>query len=702
MRMLPVIGLLWLAFALPVAQAQINEAEVASQIGAEQADVRVIIDISGSMKQNDPENLRRPALELLIKLIPEGSKAGVWTFGQYVNMLVPHREVNDQWRKDAAAKVAEVNSVGLFTNIGGALERAAKDGGKPVPGFNTNIILLTDGMVDVSRNPEQNAKEWRRIVDEVLPSLKGEDVKIHTVALSDNADRELMNALSLGTDGVAAVANNASELTKIFMRALAQSAPADEVALDENKFLVDSSIEEFTALIFRAVPEQQTELLSPDKKFYKADTKDPYIAWHRAADHDLVTIKQPIEGEWLVRADLDPDSKITIVTNLKLLVKPMVNNLFEGESVELQFLLQDTGKTIADARFLRLLNIEAELTKEGDTLWQEKLSESLPPGNGIFRRALDQFAAEGRYQLRLNVDGKSFSREFTHSFAVRPPFQVSREGQANGDQIIKVSANGQTLDKERTVVVAKVKEPSGRSSIQPLVLSPTDQWELQLSPTAEGEYQVDLRVSAVDSAGGKFDHHPDTITFSYPEGADPFTEKPDSKETPEPVVVETPEPEVTPEAGKPEDTAPEVKAAELGASSSDTKKWILYGALAVGNLLILGLAYFAWRMVMGGKKDVEDDLDEIDEAALDEEIAAQTATVEAMSDAPQLDDLEAPPMADDLAEESAVDLESESAADELADLGAAPSPQAPEFTLDDLAPAKDDDENIEGEPEQKT
>jgi hypothetical protein len=64
-------------------------------------DVRVIIDISGSMKHNDPNNLRKPALELLVKLFPEGSKAGVWTFGQWVNNLVPSESVNKPWRDNA-------------------------------------------------------------------------------------------------------------------------------------------------------------------------------------------------------------------------------------------------------------------------------------------------------------------------------------------------------------------------------------------------------------------------------------------------------------------------------------------------------------------------------------------------------------------------------------------------------------------------
>jgi len=76
------------------------------------ADVRVIIDVSGSMKRNDPKNLRQPAVELLVKLLPEGSEAGVWTFGKWVNMLIPHGEVDEAWRKSAAKKAKDINSVG--------------------------------------------------------------------------------------------------------------------------------------------------------------------------------------------------------------------------------------------------------------------------------------------------------------------------------------------------------------------------------------------------------------------------------------------------------------------------------------------------------------------------------------------------------------------------------------------------------------
>ena len=69
-------------------------------------DFRVVIDVSGSMKQTDPQNLRVPALKLINGLIPSGSRAGVWTFGRYVNMAVKWGKVDD-----ALHEIAEMTTV---------------------------------------------------------------------------------------------------------------------------------------------------------------------------------------------------------------------------------------------------------------------------------------------------------------------------------------------------------------------------------------------------------------------------------------------------------------------------------------------------------------------------------------------------------------------------------------------------------------
>ena len=131
---------------------------VANQVIAEEivlqksSDIRIIIDISGSMKKNDPNNLRLPAVEMLSKLLPDGSKAGIWTFGEFVNMLVKHRGVDESWRLEAKAKSSGISSLGKFTNIGEALEKAAYDKGYlATDHYETHVILMTDGLVDIDR-----------------------------------------------------------------------------------------------------------------------------------------------------------------------------------------------------------------------------------------------------------------------------------------------------------------------------------------------------------------------------------------------------------------------------------------------------------------------------------------------------------------------------------------------------------------------
>ena len=94
-------------------------------------DFRIVIDVSGSMKKTDPLNLRVPALKLVNGLIPTGSKAGVWTFGRYVDMSVKWGRVDEAWRKLAGQGADRIHSNGLLTNIESALARASVGWDKP-------------------------------------------------------------------------------------------------------------------------------------------------------------------------------------------------------------------------------------------------------------------------------------------------------------------------------------------------------------------------------------------------------------------------------------------------------------------------------------------------------------------------------------------------------------------------------------------
>ena len=684
-----------LCVSVPAALAQQADANTALE-ARKPADVRVLIDVSGSMKQNDPDNLRQPALELLVNLLPAGSKAGVWTFGRYINMLVPHRPVTGSWRENAKDKSTDISSVGLFTNIGEALEKAAYDADKPNEKYHTSLILLTDGMVDIDKDPETNQQEWRRIVDEVLPKLERAGYTVHTIALSDNADRALLDKLALATDGMSEVAKNADELMKIFLRVFDQAAPAEQVPLTGNSFLVDSSIEEFTALIFRSPGSDPTVLVSPDEIQYSFDKEQEDVSWYRTEVYDLITVKRPIEGEWQAIAELEPDSRVTIVSNLNLLVKPLPSNVFLGETAELSVLLQDKGKTITRTDFLNILDVDNEvLHPTSDGQWRQELSDGPAPFDGIYRSELDMFDVEGRFELTLSVDGKSFKRQYRHQISVRKPFEATVEKLVLGGREqyrIGVKAHSQVIDPAETQVVARIRDPKGRSSIKPIQLTPTDEWELILKPELQGTYHIRLRISGTDTTGVSFDVDPQPLSFQYPDG-DPFAassaadlaeakpETPPEEMLAKPVAVELEEQET--EAAL-EEQEPETDEAEEGS------RWPLYVGLGLGNLLIMGLAFFAYRMIMGGGKG--DSLKDL-ESAVDEteQMADAPPAEEPASDEPQMEeiqsietegasdaDLAAQLAADmDMGGDDAFDLASDSVADaEISELSAEPSDES--------------------------
>ncbi|BFM06556.1 vWA domain-containing protein [Halioxenophilus aromaticivorans] len=571
---------------------------LAGQSYAQQApDVRLVVDISGSMKRNDPANLRQPAVELLVQLLPAGAESSVWTFGQYATELVPHGPVDDNWKQTAVSKSGDINSVGLFTNIGLALEEA---GLSDVSKDATNVIILTDGMVDIAKDPGVNEKEWRRIVDEVIPKLRRAGVRVHTIALSDKADSQLLNKLALATNGKAATAKTADELMKAFLATFDQAAPAEQVPLAEDRFAIDSSVEEFTALVFRKDKVVPTVLQGPDGSRYSLVEADgnPDVSWFSGLDYDLITLQQPLEGEWQVLTGIAPDSRVTVVSNLNLVVKTMPTNLFRGQRLPVDVRLQEDGETITAMDFLQLVDLTATTFGGDEGRQMMNMAQTGVPANGIFRSRLPHFNQPGEYELTIALDGKSFQRQIKHSVTVRDAFAVEfgPGAQPGMPHELSVTPFIQTIDFDETSVIALIKTPSGGTSILPVPATQVDDWLLKYSPKEEGVYTVNLTIDVVETNGTGYEYNHPEFEFSYPEG--------EIINAPEPQPPEQEEPEPEPAEDEPEESELEPE------DDSSGLPWWIYVALGVGNLLIFGLAYFAYRKLMGGKKDKPEDQEE--------------------------------------------------------------------------------------------
>lgn len=688
-KLLLIVSWLFALIVLPVAAQAPQEPQP--------SDVRIVIDISGSMKKNDPQNLRIPALDMLSRLMPEGSKAGVWTFGHYVNMLVKHRPVNEQWRREAESKSQSINSVAQFTSIGQALEKAAYDKNYSIKdNYKTHVIILTDGMVDIDRDPVINTKERNRILNEVLPAYQQADYTIHTVSLSENADKQLMDRLALATDGKSVVAKSADELMNVFLEVFDQAVPAEELPLNDNTFLTDSSIEEFTALIFRQPNSEDTQLIGPDNKAYTKSSVDPSLKWFHTDKYDLVTVKRPLEGEWRILAKLEPQSRITVVSDLSLVVKPMPTNIKLGDSIELSLALREENKVVTRAEFLQLLDIGAKvyhLTDDTDVEqeWSNKLSGGLVPGNGVYNTKLEYFNQVGAFKVDINVDGKTFQRQFTHRLNVRELFAVETDYSTVGGQaqyIATVIPQSASIDYANTEVVGKLKVPSGSSTIQKFDLTESQVWELVISPTEEGIYYLSMRVTTKDKRGQPQDFIPQSLSFQFPEKDNSFEQL--IVNTPEPETFNQPavnsldeseeEPEVFPEATE--------VVEENVPVETDYTQWILYGALGLSNLLIIFVIYILYRKLFGSSSSNDDDDDDFDEVQQEQPIQEKSPPKPSF-DEPPMDEMIINDLEDEI--DLAVDEPAEPEGIDI-DLSVTDDEEEPEFSLDDFAPDALDDE----------
>ena len=466
--------------------AQVGTALPAAPVTAD-ADVRIAVDISGSMRVNDPGNLRRPAVRLLARLLPDGAGAGLWTFGRDVNMLVGHGSVDDAWRQEMIRASEQINSVALRTNLGGAIEAATDDWfGRDYPGP-THLILLTDGKADIAQDQAANDRERTRIAEELVPALKQAGVVVHTIALSAEADLDLMGLIADATGGSAHIAETAEALSRIFADALGQVVAQDEVPIEGNTFQVDAGVEEFTALIFGNTPssERSLSLVSPTNSTYSVGSADRgEVAWVADADYDLITISNPAPGDWRVDGDLGTGSRVTVVSDLRMVVTPLPPRFRLGDEVDVLASFFDADTRIRDPDFLGVIEVTLTLITEDGRSGSRVLHESGPPEDGVYRDTIARLSEPGNYQLAVEADGQTFSRKYRQTITLLNP-DASDSGVVSAPVVPEGPVETGSAEDERPAVA----EPEVEETVVDVIESPIDisQVEVAAPEAAAGD-----------------------------------------------------------------------------------------------------------------------------------------------------------------------------------------------------------------------
>ncbi len=387
-------------------------------------DVRILMDVSASMLRTDPANLRQPAQRLLAELLPDqGVRAGIWNFGDGVKPVIPVGTVDAAWRQRARSSAAHIHSLDQWTDIRTALETASRDWQTPDPAIRRHIVLFTDGEVDVANDPRRNAEERLRILDETLPALRRLGVTVHTIGLSDEIDHELMQELAGSTGGGYLATAHAEELQRLFLRIFDRVADRETVPLSGNRFMLDDSINEATILAFRG-DTTRIRLHPPRGEAYDARRPPTGVNWRQEPQYELITIANPLSGEWRLEADEDPDNRVMVVTDLQLHVEPLPSQVLAGEQLELTAWLSAAGDRLTMGDFLTVLDVTA-LGTVGD---QDKANAPLALDDSVFRGTLPALDSPGNWTVTVLVDGGTFQRQRRQALTViDSPLQARME-----------------------------------------------------------------------------------------------------------------------------------------------------------------------------------------------------------------------------------------------------------------------------------
>ncbi|WP_292440849.1 vWA domain-containing protein [Methylophaga sp.] len=579
----------FLLFTLPVTQAAAASEPI--------SDVRVVIDVSGSMKQNDPNNLRAPAMRMLVGLMPEDeTRAGVWTFAQMVNMLVPWREVNDEWRQNAIEKSTQIHSHGLFTNIEQALQKATANQKQADPDYRRSMILLSDGFVDLKPGKAATQASRQRILDKLVARLKALQITVHTIALSDNADHELLKALSMATDGWYRQADSAEELQRIFLHLFEQSTNRDTVPLADNQFSIDKSVEEMTVLAFRQPGSAATKLQLPDGTTLEQSQQSERIRWLHEDSFDLITVEQPVPGQWQINAELDPDNRVMVVTDMQLRTSDLPNNVLVGEQFDFEARLTEKGEVISRPAFLHL--VDGQLVRKKATELNE-LPLNRRPDEAVYRASLGTGFEAGRNDVIVTMKSATFERQRRQSInVIAAPISIdtTQLEQPSRSHRIEVEADAGLINPDSLSITALLREQDGDEWPYEMLKIADNRWRLTLTDLEpEQDYTLSLQLRGATPEGRQVFLQPEAITLTdnravQPEPAEAATpvQEPEANTTEtEQNIAEQQETEITQTvAPAPE---PEVAPAE---PMSDTMK-LLIGNAVILFLLLVGIIW--WR-----------------------------------------------------------------------------------------------------------
>ncbi|WKZ57921.1 MAG: VWA domain-containing protein [Bdellovibrionota bacterium] len=400
--------------------------KLSSELPSESVEAVLVLDSSGSMRLTDPKKLRDEGTKLFTQFLKQGDKLAIVAFADTARVLRPLSEYDPAQQSAVQSSIEQVGQDGIYTDLLSGVEAAAKilrestshDGMRVV-------VLLSDGKMEPAQQFGTADSRTDVLLNELLPELKAEGIKVHTLYFSEMADQGLLRQIAVATEGVNLFAATAETIHQAFADLFLAVKKPQVLPLTSKGFKIDGDVEEATFYISRD-GSGDISIRSPTGVVYNAGAVAPNLKWFSGQKFEVVTIHAPEVGDWVIDGVAQNDGFATVLTNLKL-ASDFPATIFSGSEALIQARLFEAEKPVVLPRMSGSIAFGFRISPtdriaepiEKDFLVDDGTNGDLVANDGVFSRKVTVFE-EGEYKLVVIARAPTFERSQQISFRVRP------------------------------------------------------------------------------------------------------------------------------------------------------------------------------------------------------------------------------------------------------------------------------------------
>jgi uncharacterized protein (TIGR03503 family) len=252
------------------------------------------------------------------------------------------------------------------------------------------------------------------------------------------------------------------------------------IPLLKNRFRIDFTVDELTMIFFREFGSAPVVLVKPDgSKIFQSQADGVNLFWFDASTYDMISLKNPTPGPWQAIGQIQPDSRVMVISDLALHSDPLPLIIFSGEILKQTAYLTNHGKPIDYTAFRDVVELKIEFVSTNNPNFNNFGSESQTiatfedngkgmderPLDGIFTGQFNLSVANGEWTPVFSVSTPMFTREQVDPslmlYANPIKISVEQDEAGKGFHKLLIDAERQHVDMSSLLLDGKVRFPNG-------------------------------------------------------------------------------------------------------------------------------------------------------------------------------------------------------------------------------------------------